>query len=96
MEPTVIIVRRLTGQQFAVNPDLLGRIECTPDTILVLVDGTRYLIDETLEEVIDLIRDYRASIVAQAIREPASPVVSAAPVEATPPVVPLPSPSKGT
>lgn len=90
----MIIVRRLTGQQFAINPDLLGRIESTPDTILVLLDGTRYIVDQTVDEVVALIRQYRASVIAQAMQDPAplpGPTDKAAGARS---VVPLPSPSK--
>lgn len=63
----VIIVTRLSGAQFALNPDLLGRIECTPDTVLVMLDGGRYLVQESMEEVIEAITIYRASIVSRAL-----------------------------
>lgn len=63
----MIIVRRLTGQPFAINPDLIERIECTPDTILVLLDGTRYIVNESLDEVVSLVQDHRAAIVARSL-----------------------------
>lgn len=68
----MILVTRLTGAAFAVNPDLLERVEATPDTVLTLIDGTKYLVAESVVEVIDLVRDYRASVVASArtLREP--------------------------
>jgi flagellar protein FlbD len=62
----VIIVTRLNGPAFAVNPDLIERAESTPDTIVTLVDGTKYVIAEPLETLIALIRDYRASVIAAA------------------------------
>ncbi len=65
MEPAVIVVTRLAGPQFAVNPDLIQRIETTPDTILTLIDGTKYVIAESLDEVTDRIITYRASVVAR-------------------------------
>ncbi len=65
MGPAVIVVTRLAGQQFAVNPDLIQRIETTPDTILTLIDGTKYVIAESLDEVTDRIITYRASVVAR-------------------------------
>ena len=63
---TVIIVTRLNGPQFAINPDLLQRIDSTPDTILTLVDGTKYIVQESMPEIIDLITTYRATLVARA------------------------------
>jgi len=63
---TVIIVTRLNGSQFAINPDLLQRIDSTPDTILTLVDSTKFIVKEPMAEVIDLITTYRATLVARA------------------------------
>jgi flagellar protein FlbD len=62
----VIIVTRLNGRQFSVNPDLLQRIDSAPDTILTLVDGTKYIVEESMAQVIDLITTYRATLVARA------------------------------
>jgi flagellar protein FlbD len=62
----VIVVTRLNGPAFAVNPDLIERVESTPDTVVTLVDGTKYVIAESLHDLIGLIRDYRASVIAAA------------------------------
>src|SRR3954449_2694172 len=62
----MIIVTRLNGPPFALNPDLIERADATPDTVLTLVDGTKYLIAETVEEVIESVRSYRASVIALA------------------------------
>jgi flagellar protein FlbD len=62
----VIIVTRLNGSQFSVNPDLLQRIDSTPDTVLTLFDGTRYLVLEPMDEVIERIIEYRATLIARA------------------------------
>jgi len=63
---SVIIVTRLNGPAFAVNPDLIERAESTPDTVVTLVDGTKYVVAESLESLIALIRGYRASVIAAA------------------------------
>jgi flagellar protein FlbD len=62
----VIRVTRLNGEQFAVNPDLVERVEGHPDTVLFLTDGTRYVVREKVDEVLLEIRDYRASVLATA------------------------------
>ena len=62
----MISLTRLTGAPFALNPDLVERVDCTPDTVITLVDGTKYLVGESLQEVSDIILSYRASIVAMA------------------------------
>jgi flagellar protein FlbD len=62
----MITLTRLNGPAFALNCDLIERAEETPDTVLTLVDGTKYVITESVNDVIDRIRDYRASVVALA------------------------------
>jgi flagellar protein FlbD len=62
----VIRVTRLNGEHFALNPDLIERVEGHPDTVVFLVDGTKYVVSEDVEAVLDEIREYRASILATA------------------------------
>lgn len=57
---------RLNGPVFALNPDLIERAEATPDTVVTLVNGSKYVIRESLDELTALIRDYRADIIAVA------------------------------
>jgi len=63
----VIILTRLNGQRFAVNPDLIERVESTPDSIVTLVDGTKYLVTEGMEAIAELVIEHRAAVVARAI-----------------------------
>ena len=44
----MIIVTRLHGASVAVNCDLIERAEATPDTVLTLVDGSRYVVRESV------------------------------------------------
>ncbi|WP_029430793.1 flagellar FlbD family protein [Blastococcus sp. URHD0036] len=62
----MIRVTRLNGEQFALNPDLIERVEGHPDTVVFLVDGTRYIVREDVDQVLTEIREYRASILATA------------------------------
>jgi flagellar protein FlbD len=62
----VIRVTRLNGERFALNPDLVERVEGHPDTVVFLVDGRKYIVSESVEEVLVEIREYRASILATA------------------------------
>jgi flagellar protein FlbD len=71
----VILVTRLNGAVFALNPDLVERADCTPDTVITLVDGTKYVIAESVPEFIDSVRHYRASLIAQASRIEAEPAL---------------------
>ncbi|MGW8431255.1 flagellar FlbD family protein [Curtobacterium citreum] len=65
----MILVTKLNNSQFAVNPDLIERITSDPDTTLAMVDGVRFIVREPLDEVIDLITDYRARVLAAAYQQ---------------------------
>jgi flagellar protein FlbD len=62
----MIVVTRFHGRSMALNCDLIESAEADPDTVVTLVDGTRFVIRESLDEVIDKIRDFRASVVSRA------------------------------
>ena len=62
----MIHLTRLNGPGFALNPDLIQKAESTPDTIVLLVDGTKYVVAESVEELTERIVYYRASVVALA------------------------------
>lgn len=62
----MIVVTRLNGSQFAVNPDLIERIHASPDTTLVMVDGAKFVVTEAIDEVIDRIAAFRARVLSEA------------------------------
>ena len=52
----------------AVNCDLIERVEAAPETVVTLVDGSRYVVSESVAEIVDKIRAFRASVVVLAGR----------------------------
>jgi flagellar protein FlbD len=62
----MVPLTRITGVQFALNPDLIERVDRTPDTIITLVDGTKYIVREALDEVVLAVLEYRAQVLATA------------------------------
>jgi uncharacterized protein YlzI (FlbEa/FlbD family) len=62
----MIVVTRLNDSRFAINPDLIERIHANPDTTIVMVDGSTYIVTESMEAVIDRIAGYRAQVIALA------------------------------
>jgi flagellar protein FlbD len=60
----VIRLRRLGHhtEPFFLNPDLIVSIEATPDTVVTLTTHTKLIVSERPEEVVDLVRAWRASI----------------------------------
>jgi len=63
----MIALHRLTHpeQPFYLNPDLIQAIEATPDTVVSLETATKFVVIETPEEIVEQIRDWRASIIAR-------------------------------
>ena len=62
----MIILTRLNGDKFSLNCDLVERVDAHPDTVVTLVDGTKYLVTESIDAVVDLVRDFRASVLVRA------------------------------
>jgi flagellar protein FlbD len=64
----VIAVHRLTHPECPLwlNPDLIQQIETTPDTVILLTNGTRLVVDEEPGQILELVRRWRATVVALA------------------------------
>jgi flagellar protein FlbD len=62
----MILLTRLGGSMFALNQDLIERADCTPDTVITLVDGTKYVVCESLPDLVDLVREFRATVISRA------------------------------
>lgn len=60
----MITLTRLSGSKFVLNADLIERIDATPDSVVTLIDGKKYVVAEALEQIIDQIRTYRAEVIA--------------------------------
>ena len=60
----MITVTRLNGPAFVLNPDLIERIESTPDTVLHLVGGADYVVIESVDEIVARVRESRAQVIA--------------------------------
>ncbi len=58
----MIVVSRINGERFGINAEHIERVEETPDTVLTLLDGKKYIVRESLSEVLDLVVQYRARI----------------------------------
>ena len=60
----MITLTRLSGSVFVLNSDLIERIDSTPDTVITLVDGKKYVVSESLDDIVDAVRHYRSQVVA--------------------------------
>jgi len=60
----MIPLTRLSGSVFLLNADLIERVDSTPDTIVTLVDGTKYVVAESMSQVVDAVVAFRAEVVS--------------------------------
>jgi flagellar protein FlbD len=64
---TMITVHRLTSPDHPLylNPDLIQTVEANPDTVIALENSSKFVVIETPEQVVELVRQWRASILAR-------------------------------
>jgi flagellar protein FlbD len=48
----MIALKRLNGQEFILNADLIETLESTPDSIITLSNGKKLMVKNTLEEIV--------------------------------------------
>lgn len=58
----MITLTRLDGSTFYLNSDLIETIESTPDTVVTLTTGKKFVVRETGEEIWRKIRAWRLSL----------------------------------
>ncbi|SFL72228.1 flagellar FlbD family protein [Pelosinus propionicus] len=59
----MIKVARLKSQEeFILNAELIETIEETPDTVITLTSGRKLIVEETMDEVVRKVMDYRRAI----------------------------------
>jgi flagellar protein FlbD len=73
----MIAVTRLDGASMLLNADLIEWIEQTPDTLVGLVNGERFMVRDTPEELVRRIVDFKRSVLAgPSLRAVGRPVVN--------------------
>lgn len=65
----MIRLRRLgsKAEAFYLNPDLILAVEATPDTVVTLTTHNKVLVADSPEDVLNAIREWRASILNAAL-----------------------------
>ncbi len=62
----MIELTRLGGGVFCLNPDQIETVEATPDTVVTLTNGHRYIVRETPAEVTERVVSFRRRLFAPA------------------------------
>ncbi|HNT96854.1 MAG TPA: flagellar FlbD family protein [Elusimicrobiales bacterium] len=61
----MIHLRKLNGTEVVVNAELIESVESTPDTVINLATGNRYLVKDTVDEVVAKVVEYRKKVYAE-------------------------------
>ncbi len=66
----MIQLTRINHVPLVLNADLIEHIETTPDTVISLINGQKFLVLETTEEVVRKVIEFRRSIHPYDLRRP--------------------------
>ena len=68
----MILLKRLKANDhdFALNAELIETVEQTPDTVITLTNGKKYIVGEPVQEVVRKIVEYRRLIARPADHPP--------------------------
>jgi flagellar protein FlbD len=58
----MIEVTRLNGVKFSVNCDLIEIVEETPDTVITLTNGKKFVVSENMEQIKNLVIEFKRQI----------------------------------
>ena len=64
----MIVVTTLKGERLAINDQLIERAEDDNETRVILTSGARYIVAESVDEIVRLSRQDRAEVQAMARR----------------------------
>ncbi len=63
----MIELHKIDNTKILLNSDLIECVEETPDTIITLVTGNKYVVVEKFNEILEKVIDFRKKINAQGI-----------------------------
>lgn len=55
----MIKVSRFNGTSFVINCELIETVEATPDTVITLVNGKKYVVNESVDDVVAAVIEYK-------------------------------------
>lgn len=58
----MIKLTRINGKEYYLNCELIETLESTPDTVVTLTDGKKYVVAETPEKILEKIIEYKKRI----------------------------------
>jgi flagellar protein FlbD len=65
----MITLTKLNGVTFTLNADKIEVVEETPDTVVTLENGHKFIVKESRQEVTNLVKLYRQSLYGDIVRQ---------------------------
>ncbi|MBI2885952.1 MAG: flagellar FlbD family protein [Chloroflexi bacterium] len=59
---SVICTTRLDNTELVLNCDLIEHIDATPDTVITLINGKKWVVRESIDEIIRRVVEYHRSV----------------------------------
>lgn len=60
----MIHLTRLNNSKFTINSDLIKIVEQSPDTVITLLSGEKILVQETVDEVVERVVEFRRHLLS--------------------------------
>jgi flagellar protein FlbD len=61
----MIRLTRINRVPLVLNSDLIEHVEVTPDTVIAMISGQKFMVLESADEVIERVKDFRRSIASR-------------------------------
>lgn len=58
----MILIRRLNGEEFILNAELIESVENCPDTLVTLTNGKKLMVLNDHDEIMNKVIDYRRRV----------------------------------
>lgn len=65
----MITLKKLNGNEFALNCDLIETIQECPDTTIRMTNGSLYLVENRMDDVIAKIVEYRRKVFSSIVSQ---------------------------
>lgn len=65
----MIKLKQINGEQIIINADLITYIHAHPDTVIALTNGDKLMVEESVDEVIERVMEYKRKVMQVAIEK---------------------------
>ena len=64
----MIELTKLNDIKFSVNPELIEIVETTPDTVITLTTGRKFIVKESRQDIKNLVLSYKRKIYSELLK----------------------------